>query len=224
MRFLKNLFVIPMTFLLFSCSTQGSAEDMNISGRLEGGLRFLPVEKGNTNLDYTVYRGDYIVFDFIEMGEYELEIPSLDIDTIMPRPEGEKPYVKIKETGEHSFTLGQKSGTITVLSLAEPNYREISAQEAADLLANTDPFLLDVRTSGEYDEAHISGSNLIPVQILSENLELLEKYKNEDILIYCRSGNRSTVASKILLDAGFTNIINLRYGITDWIKKDLPVE
>lgn len=224
MKYLKILFVISLLFLHLSCGAQGVEDEMMASGRLEGGLRILTVEKGNSSLNYTVYRGDYIVFEFAETGEYTLEIPSLNISETMPKPESEKAYVKIKELGEHAFSLGQKSGTITVLGLTEPNYKEISAQEAAELLANTDPFILDVRTSGEYEEAHISGSNLIPVQILSENLELLEKYKNEDILIYCRSGNRSSVASKILLDAGFTNIYNLRYGLSDWINKDLPIE
>lgn len=224
MKYIKILSAIAIMSVNFSCSSQVADEGSDISGRLDDGLRILTVGNENDNLEFTVYRGDYIVFEFEEKGEFEFQIPALDINTTMPGPQGEKSYVKMKEAGEYSFKLGQKSGILSVLDLTEPNYREITAQEARDLLSNTDPFLLDVRTSGEYENAHISGASLLPVQILAENLSLLEKYKNEDILIYCQSGNRSTVAAKILLDAGFTNIYNLRYGIGDWIRKGHPVE
>jgi rhodanese-related sulfurtransferase len=57
---------------------------------------------------------------------------------------------------------------------------------------------------------------LIPVQELQTRLKELSAYKHTDILIYCATGNRSTVASKILIDHGFKRIINMRYGIAQW--------
>jgi len=224
MKLLKMLFVIPLMLLLVSCTSQSEGQKNGISGRIENGLRILPVNRDNAELEYTVFRGDYIVFDFEEKGSYEMNIPSLEISTFMPKPDTEKPYIKMKQSGEFSFVLGQSKGIIKVIELTEPNYTELTAQETSDLLANTDPIIIDVRTNGEYEVSHLRGANLLPVQILSENLDRIEQYKNDDILLYCKSGNRSTVAAKILLDAGFTKIYNMRHGIGDWIRNGHPVE
>ena len=51
----------------------------------------------------------------------------------------------------------------------------------------------------------------------------LAPYRNKDILVYCATGNRSTVASKILIDQGFTHIANLRHGIADWYQRKYPL-
>jgi rhodanese-related sulfurtransferase len=120
-----------------------------------------------------------------------------------------------------AFSLGKNENK--AVDFEGPGYWELSSDEAADLIKNINPFILDVRTKGEYLKGHLEGAYLLPVQILEREIELIEKYKDQDILIYCRSGNRSTVASKILLDSGFTNVYNLRYGINEWIAKGYPV-
>ena len=85
--------------------------------------------------------------------------------------------------------------------------------------------ILDVRTPEEYDkDGHIPNSILIPVQVLPQYIKDLEKFKDKKILVYCRSGNRSSVASKFLEQNGFKNVYNLKYGIIDWKKEGLPVE
>ena len=103
-------------------------------------------------------------------------------------------------------------------------YEEITATEASKLIDSSNPFILDVRTEGEFASGHSPEATLIPVQVIGENLDKLEMYKNEPIFIYCRSGNRSTVASKILIEAGFNKIYNLEKGIGDWINSGLPIE
>ncbi|PMP77381.1 MAG: rhodanese-like domain-containing protein [Sulfurihydrogenibium sp.] len=85
--------------------------------------------------------------------------------------------------------------------------------------------ILDVRTPEEYDkDGHIPNSILIPVQVLPQYIKDLEKFKDKKILVYCRSGSRSSVASKFLEQNGFKNVYNLKYGIIDWKKEGLPVE
>ena len=64
---------------------------------------------------------------------------------------------------------------------------------------------------------------MIPVRNLQTRLRELAPYKNQDILIYCATGNRSTVASKILIDNGFKRIYNMRYGISLWGRENYPV-
>ncbi|WP_297889481.1 rhodanese-like domain-containing protein [Sulfurihydrogenibium sp.] len=88
-----------------------------------------------------------------------------------------------------------------------------------------DIIILDVRTPQEYEkDGHIPGSILIPVQVLPQYIKDLEKFKNKKILVYCRSGNRSSLAAKFLEQNGFKNVYNLKNGIIDWKKQNLPVE
>ncbi len=221
-----NLLLLSLFVLVFPLSAMGSSEkDAGmISGTIEGGLRMLEVEEGKTDLEFTIYRGDYIVFNFETSGSYEFKVPDLEINEIMPKAASEKPYVKMKESGEYAFTLGERSGVFHVLELEAANYHELAADEAAALIKNVKPVIIDVRTEGEYNSGHIPGANLLPVQVFADKLGSLEKFKDDDILLYCASGNRSTVAAKILIDAGFTKVYNLRRGIGDWARNGFPIE
>ncbi|OIO70214.1 MAG: rhodanese-like domain-containing protein [Zetaproteobacteria bacterium CG12_big_fil_rev_8_21_14_0_65_55_1124] len=77
------------------------------------------------------------------------------------------------------------------------------------------PFiLLDVRTPEEYAEGHIQGAILIPLQVLAERLA--EVPKDKQVYVYCHSGRRSAMASKLLTEHGYTRIENVMGGITAW--------
>jgi len=85
------------------------------------------------------------------------------------------------------------------------------------------PFmLLDVRTSGEYAEGHIKGAKLIPVQVLVDHLN--EVPHDKQVYVYCKSGGRSSRASKLLASHGYTNIENIKGGIVAWKAAGYPVE
>ncbi|MDX9801722.1 MAG: rhodanese-like domain-containing protein [Spirochaetia bacterium] len=198
------------------------SEEQKVSGTLKNGLRTLDADTLADGIRYTVYRGDYITFSRNSKNPVKLQIPSLAVDTVVPLP-SDLPYIKMKDSGEISITLDGKPGIIKVIDYTGTNYHELSASESDALIKNINPLILDVRTKGEYDRGHIENSMLIPVQSLSDELDKLAKYKNENILIYCASGNRSTVAANILIDAGYTKIYNMRHGIGDWIRKGLPV-
>lgn len=194
-----------------------------MSGTVENGLRIIPVKTDGEDILLTVYRGDYIVINSNDGKSHNLVIPSLDVDRQIPVSENEKPYIKMKETGDIEFSIDDIKGVIRVIDFEGPRYWELTSAQGADLIKNINPFILDVRTKGEYLEGHLEDAYLLPVQILEREIGSIEKYKDQDILIYCRSGNRSTVASKILLDAGFTNIYNLRYGISGWSSEGYSV-
>ncbi len=104
------------------------------------------------------------------------------------------------------------------------NFEHISAKSAYNMmLTDTNITLLDVRTSEEIkSDGKLKNSILIPVQLLEQNLDKLEKYKNRKIFIYCRSGNRSITASRILSDAGFKTY-NIQGGINKWKEEKLPL-
>ncbi len=85
------------------------------------------------------------------------------------------------------------------------------------------PFmLLDVRTAEEYAEGHIRGAKLIPVQELEQRIS--EVPKDRQVYVYCRSGGRSSRASKILADAGYARIENVQGGFMAWKEAGYPVQ
>lgn len=75
--------------------------------------------------------------------------------------------------------------------------------------------LLDVRTKEEYSEKHIPKSTLIPLNILREQAPKKLPNKDAEILVYCRSGNRSASAIRILSKLGYSNVKNMG-GIIHW--------
>jgi len=83
-------------------------------------------------------------------------------------------------------------------------------------------FILDVREPAEYAEGHIAGSTLIPLGQLANRIGKLPQ--DRPIVAVCRSGNRSSAALSVLTRAGFTNVLNLRGGMTAWARSGLPTK
>ena len=87
------------------------------------------------------------------------------------------------------------------------------------IIENEEILLLDVRTRGEFEGplGHLPGSLLIPVQELEQRFIELNQYKEKEIVVICRSGNRSVSATKILISKGF-NAVNVIGGMKAWNK------
>jgi phage shock protein E len=86
--------------------------------------------------------------------------------------------------------------------------RLFSSAPAVDLKAVIDEgaFLVDVRTPGEFAEGHVKGSVNIPLDKVQVQLAKFKNKKN--IIVFCRSGARSSQAKNILQQNGFTNVVN----------------
>lgn len=95
-------------------------------------------------------------------------------------------------------------------------YEQITAEEAKKIMdSGEEHIILDVREQDEYDEGHIPGSILIPyTEIENKAIEMLPD-KDKLILVYCRSGRRSKIASETLSKLGYTNVKEFG-GIIDW--------
>ena len=106
--------------------------------------------------------------------------------------------------------------SITACSGASATYEQISSQQAKNLM-DTEPdyIILDTRTEEEFAEAHIANAILIPHYEIAQRAEKELPDKDQLILVYCRSGNRSKQASQILADLGYTNVKEFG-GIIDW--------
>ena len=94
------------------------------------------------------------------------------------------------------------------------DYETITAEEAKELMIEGN-IILDVRTQMEYDTGYIEGATLLPLdQIVNGEVDILSD-KDQVILVYCRSGNRSAQASKALAELGYTNIKDFG-GVISW--------
>ena len=95
-------------------------------------------------------------------------------------------------------------------------YLNISPEEAKVLMDTQEDYvILDVRTQEEFDTGHIPGAVLIPNTEIADRVEQELPDKDQLLLVYCRSGNRSKQASQILVELGYTNIREFG-GINDW--------
>lgn len=95
-------------------------------------------------------------------------------------------------------------------------YVKISAREAKEIIDNkSNIIIIDVRREDEYQTGHIEDAICIPNEVISNQAESLLPDKEQEILVYCRSGNRSSQAVNKLLDLGYTNVKDFG-GIIDW--------
>ncbi|MDZ5014239.1 rhodanese-like domain-containing protein [Clostridium perfringens] len=95
--------------------------------------------------------------------------------------------------------------------------KDISIDESKKLINDGEvTLILDVRNENEFAEGHLKNAIQIPVKELKENLSDIEKFKDELVLVYCRSGKRSAEAVDILKENGFKNLVHMKDGISKW--------
>ena len=83
-------------------------------------------------------------------------------------------------------------------------------------------FVLDVRTQEEWNEFHAPNTTLIPLDQLVARLN--EVPRDKEIVVVCRSGNRSQQGRDILLNAGFEQVTSMTGGLNEWRTKGYPIE
>lgn len=95
-------------------------------------------------------------------------------------------------------------------------YEQITAEEAKKIMdSGEDIIILDVREQDEFDEGHIENAILIPYTEIEGKVVEIIPDKDKQILVYCRSGRRSKIASENLVKLGYTNVKEFG-GIIDW--------
>ncbi len=97
---------------------------------------------------------------------------------------------------------------------------EVSVDKAYEMY-QAGTFVVDVRTQEEWDEYHAPNTNLIPLDELEARLS--EVPKDQEILVVCRSGNRSQQGRDILIAAGY-NATSMAGGLKEWYAKGYPIE
>ncbi len=87
-----------------------------------------------------------------------------------------------------------------------------------------DIVLLDVRTPREYEAIHIPGAESAPRGLLEFIIWSLVPDENEQIYVYCRTGARAALATKLLNELGYKNAVRIATGMADWAKSGYPVQ
>jgi rhodanese-related sulfurtransferase len=102
----------------------------------------------------------------------------------------------------------------------EGKAKEVSREEARKLI-DEGAQVVDVRADHEWEAGRIAGATHVPLPELPQRLEEIDK--DRPVVVYCRGGNRSTMATDALAEAGY-DAAKLSEGIVGWSGDDLPLE
>lgn len=97
----------------------------------------------------------------------------------------------------------------------------IGVDEARCRLDTGDALLVDVREPDEWRAGHVAGATHIPLGTIASRASALPT--DREILVICRTGNRSAMAQERLAQAGFTNVTNVTGGVTAWMEQGFPI-
>jgi thioredoxin len=204
-------------------------------GEIIEGVRIIKLSTATKPDNIYVFRGETVKL-IIEKIDYPYSIHIPEYQVSKEAIPGEDLTVTFKAKTIGVFPIfcngncptgdGTRYGQIVVMQYkaqGDTEYLELNAKQAKELIEKSSPLILDVRTPNEYYRGNIEDSRLIPLQQLEMRLSEIEQYKGKEILLYCRSGNRSTVAAEILNRNGFKKLYNLKHGIIDWKKSGYKV-
>lgn len=103
-------------------------------------------------------------------------------------------------------------------------YESLSPLIAVTKMNSDDTVIIDVREPHEYLKGHIENSINLPISKFSEQLNTLEKYKTQPIILVCQNGSSSTTACKDLAKANFEHIFNITGGMQSWEDNKFPIK
>lgn len=102
-------------------------------------------------------------------------------------------------------------------------FTKLSPAAAVNLMNNDDVIFLDVREPSETTNGKIIKAIQMPIGTVKDRMAELEKHKDKPIVVYCKTGTRSSIACNALTSQGFSNVHNLTGGIMSWQEAHLPI-
>lgn len=198
-----------------------------VRGTIAEGIRTIELPCGENVGEIAVYRGETVRLRWPAgcVWAAQLSLPSHQAQATTGDDGGVSLQFKASEEGRFPL-YGQPAevpaGQVVVIPFAVSEagrFVELSAEQAKQRIEQGNIFVLDVRTPREFEAVHLPGAALIPVEELEGRIDELPADTSTPILIYCRSGNRSTVAAQVLIEHGYRNLLHLRYGIREWVGK-----
>lgn len=114
--------------------------------------------------------------------------------------------------------------TYRTAEVQHTGYRDVGPQRAYAIIQEGDAYVLDVRTAAEFGDRRIPGAVNIPVESPNELRESwMEVPMDRPVVVYCRTGRRSSIAAEFLAEKGYTEVYNVLGGINRWESRGLPV-
>src|SRR5712691_11335561 len=111
-----------------------------------------------------------------------------------------------------------------LLARVKAEIDEVDAVRARELIETGDPVILDVREQDEWDEGHIPGALHVPRGNLESRIEGLVPDRDQPIVVYCAGGSRSAFAAKSLAELGYSDVVSLVGGYTDWKRNGFELD
>ena len=100
--------------------------------------------------------------------------------------------------------------------------QNVGIPQAVRLINDEDAVVIDVREDTEAASGRIPNAKHVPLSVLRQRLQELERYRDRPVILVCRSGSRSGSAASILRKAGFERVYNLKGGMLAWENENLP--
>ena len=122
----------------------------------------------------------------------------------------------------HAMMTETTAHVIDLHTPAEPTVQEVDAVTLKSWMNAGDALLVDVREPGEYEIERIAGAMLMPLSFF--DAEAFPVLPGKKLVLMCAIGKRSAAAAKQLINAGFSEAINLKGGINAWKEADLPTD
>jgi rhodanese-related sulfurtransferase len=134
----------------------------------------------------------------------------------------------IEFAGNHLFMVGAFVVVLMLVIKAEYEHQSgranlLEPTAAIRLMNNDDAVVIDVREAADFSNGHINKAKNLPMSTFKSQLDNLEKHKDKPVLMYCRSGNQSGKACRVLKKSGFSNVHNLSGGVLAWQDANLPL-
>jgi rhodanese-related sulfurtransferase len=102
--------------------------------------------------------------------------------------------------------------------------KDVSVQQAVQLINRRDAIVLDVRDAAEFQSGHVPNARHIPAAEMEKRLKELDKFKQRPLVVVCRSGPRAASACALLRKNGFAEVFTLKGGILGWTQASMPLE
>lgn len=119
----------------------------------------------------------------------------------------------------------QQPNVIKMIESARKGTKQVPLADLKKLWdEDADIIILDVRTPREYEAAHIPGADNAPRGLLEFSIWALVPDQNEQIYVYCKTGGRAALATKMLNEFGYKNAYAVATGIADWATSGYPVQ
>ena len=108
--------------------------------------------------------------------------------------------------------------------LAGSSDASLGTLEATRLMNQANALVLDIRDGKDFAAGHLPKARHIPLGELEARAAEIQKFKDKPVLVTCRSGSRSSSATRVLRKLGFTSVFQLKGGLVAWEQASLPVE